>query len=83
MLQILVLNVSIELQKKKNIYSCTQNKQPDAFPEKRGTTLQYLDSVEQVLMMLLQQQTEQMKRQQHLPSNQLKMDQVEEVEMAA
>jgi len=80
-----VLNVSIELQKKKNIYSCryAQNKQPDAFPEKLGITLQYLDSVEQVLVMLLQQQTEQLKRQQHLPSNQLKMDQVEEVEMAA
>jgi predicted metal-dependent hydrolase len=45
------------------------------------STWRQLDSVEQVLMMLLQQQTEQMKRQQHLPSNQLKTDQVEEVEM--
>jgi hypothetical protein len=43
----------------------------------------YLDLAEQVLMKQLQQQTEQTKKQQHLPSNQLKMDQQEGDGMAA
>jgi hypothetical protein len=45
------------------------------------STWRQLDLAEQVLMKRLLQQTEQMKKWQHLPSNQLKMDQEEEVGM--